>query len=103
MATVKLNCRKREQTDCAKIVANIEPKVFPEKRPEFRNPKCGLSPPSLVNAEMTSGMTTAIMPVCITRSNVKLDNNFDKSGTRKYFTMSTCILIGKTQGETKCP
>jgi hypothetical protein len=55
------------------VVANIEPKVFATKRPEFRNPRVVPPPPSSVNVEMTSRMTAAIMPVCINRINVKLD------------------------------
>lgn len=59
------------------VVANIGPKVFPAKLPEFRNPRVVPPPPSLVNVEMTSWMTAAIMPVCITRINVKLHFSID--------------------------
>jgi len=67
------------------VVANIGPKVFPAKRPQFRNPREVPPPPSLANAEMTSGMTAAIMPVCSTRINVKLHFLLTHhSGTSKY-------------------
>jgi hypothetical protein len=75
MATVRVEIAKKrgDKPNCNQVVvANIEPKVFSTKRPEFRNLRVVPPPPSLVNVEMTSGMTASIMPVCITRINVKL-------------------------------